>query len=108
MTKAINGRMNMYRVRIKTFGSANRSTGWNSCEVELAKKRITIEEVLKSAQTQDGIALFDLITHDHELKKNHAIFLSGRLLQKPVDLQMNIKNGDEILILDFPFTLGGG
>lgn len=98
----------MVKVNINTFGSANRDAGWNVREVELDKETVTLEDALRSAKLEDGRTLFDLIAEDNRLKDSYAIFLSGILLWNPVDLKMQVKDGDQLLILDFPFTAGGG
>jgi len=98
----------MVKVIISTFGSVNKNAGWNSQEVQLEKEGVTIEDVLSSAELEDGRTLFDLVAEGSRLKESYAIFLSGLLLLHPVDLKMGIESGDTLAILDFPFILGGG
>jgi len=95
-------------VRINTFGSVNKTAGWNSRDVEVDLNTTTIEEVLRAVRVANGSTLYDLIGDGYLLKSNYAIFLNGRLVEHPVDLSREINNKDEINILDFPFTLGGG
>ncbi len=98
----------MVKVSLTTYGSVNKDAGWNSKEARLEKERVTIEDVLRSAELDDGGTLFDLVAEENGIKESYAIFLSGRLLWNPVDLKMEIKSGDQLAILDFPFIAGGG
>ena len=95
-------------VIVKTYGSVNKDAGWNYLELRIRGKKISLEKVLKLAVLKDQRSMFDLIASEKGLKENYAIFLCGRLIWQPVDLQMQIHSGDELLILDFPFTIGGG
>ena len=98
----------MVKVIINAYGSTNQEAGWGSQEVGLEKEDATIADALKSAKLKDGRTLFDLVAQGNKLKESYAIFLSGRLLWHPVDLRTEIKSGDRMVILDYPFTLGGG
>ncbi len=98
----------MVKAIINTYGNANKEAGWNSQEIQLGKESATIADVIGAAKLADGKTLSDLIVEGDWLKDSYAIFLSGRLLSHPVDLKMEINDGAELLILDFPFILGGG
>ena len=86
----------MAKVIINTYGSANKAAGWNSREVKLEKAEVAIEDVLKSAELEDGRTLFALVAKENGMKDNYAIFLRGRLLWHPVDLKMRIRSGDQL------------
>ena len=96
------------KVNIHLYGNANKEAGWNSQAFELEAPHSRIIDAFQSAKLPDGRTLADLVASDDWLKDSYAIFVSGRLLNHPTDLRMEIKDGDELLILDFPFTLGGG
>jgi hypothetical protein len=100
--------VDVVRVIVKTYGSVNKDAGWNSFELRIREEKVSLEKVLKLAVLKDQRSMFDLIASEKGLKENYAMFLRGQLLWQPVDLQMQIDSGDELLILDFPFTLGGG
>ena len=101
-------RRTVVKVIINTYGTVNKDAGWNSQEVKLEKEKVTIEDALRSAGLEDERTLFDLVAEENRLKESYAIFLTGRLLWNPVDLKMEIKSGDQLDILDFPFVAGGG
>jgi hypothetical protein len=96
------------KVVVNLYGNANKEAGWNSRDFELDRQQVTILDVLRLAGLPDGHSLADLIADGDRLRDDYAIFLSGRLLEHPTDLRAEVNNGDDILVLDFPFTLGGG
>ena len=96
------------KIGISTFGSTNKEAGWNNMEIEIEGDTASLAEALQLAKLQDGRSLLELIGENSLLKDSFAIFLSGTLLWHPVDLEQKIRNGDKLMILDFPFTLGGG
>ena len=98
----------MIKITVDLYGTANKAAGWNRREIKPARETVTIADVLKIPTLKDGTTLFDLIAEGDLLKEKFGIFLSGRLLRHPVYLKTELGDGQEILILDFPFTLGGG
>lgn len=96
------------KVTIHLYGNANKEAGWNTRVFNLDNTQVRIIDTLKSARLSNGQTLADLIADGDWIKDNYAIFQSGRLLNHPTDLRAEVKDSDELLVLDFPFTLGGG
>ena len=98
----------MVKVSISTYGSVNKETGWNCKEVKLQQARVTVEDVLRSAELGGGRTLFDLVGRESGIKDGYTILLNERPLWNPDDLRIEIKNGDQVAALDILYPIDGG
>ena len=98
----------MVKVNVTTYGSVNKEAGWSCQEVELEQERVTIEDVLRSAELGDGRSLFDLVADESGIKERYTILLNGRPLWNPRDLKVEITGRDQVTALDILYALGGG
>ena len=67
--------MDAVRVIVKTYGSMNKDTGWNSLELRIRGEKVSLNKVLKLAVLKDQRSMFDLIASEKGLKENYASFL---------------------------------
>ncbi len=98
----------MVKASINTYGSVNKEVGWSSKEVKLEQERVTIEDVLRSAELGDGKTLFNLVADESGIKESYMIMINGRPLQNAKELKMEIKSGDAVTAMDFVLLAGGG
>lgn len=54
--------------------------GWDSKEVKLEQGRVTVEDVLRSVELEDGRTLFDLVADESGTKESYTSLLNGRPL----------------------------
>ncbi len=98
----------MIKINIHTYGSVNTEVGWDTREINLDQRLITIEDVLKLVKSEDGRVLFDLVCEEGRIKESHMMMLNGRPLRNPDALTMAIKDKDTVTVLDSVRLAAGG
>ena len=98
----------MIKVNVSTYGSVNKEVGWSSKEVKLEQAKVTVEDVLKSAELGGGRTLFDLVADEWGVKEDYTILLNGHPLWSPKDLKREIKDADLITAMGILYPIGGG
>jgi len=83
----------MSKMSISTYGSVNKEAGWNSQEVKAEKEKITIEDVLRSAELKDGRTLFDLIAEGNRIKENYAQVTNSQDVQSKKIVDIPLRSG---------------
>ena len=98
----------MVKVIISTYGSVNKEAGWDCKEIKLEQARVTVGDVLRSAELGGGRTLFDLVGHESGIKDGYTILLNERPLWNSDDLGIEIKSEDQVAALDILYPIDGG
>lgn len=95
------------KVMVTGLVGVRRALGWSSKEVEFAGQ--TLEDLLKTVKTRDGLTLYDFLVENGEMKGDYAVIVNGvNLASGDSCLSMEIGENDQVLAMTVLGVVAGG